>query len=155
MPDVMSPEQRKKAMRSNRGRTKPERALASQLWRRALRYYTAQGYARLSGVKLPGSPDIIFPRIKVAVFVDGCFWHGCPVCGKVKKDMSEYWLTKIRKNKERDNRVDDQLIQMGWTPIRVWEHEVNAAEKLRCTADSLATLLKELARAQEVNRSAR
>lgn len=138
MTDVMTPSQRKKAMRSNRGRTKPERALARALWDRGLRYYTAEGYERRTGVKLAGNPDLVFPGRRVLVFVDGCFWHGCPACGKARDDMSQAWRAKIRANAERDHRVTALLESQGWRVIRLWEHEVNAKSRLGPTAKRLA-----------------
>ncbi len=63
-------------MSHNRGRTGPERALASELWRRGLRYLTYEGYKSISGKRLVGKPDLVFSRERIVVFVDGCFWHG-------------------------------------------------------------------------------
>lgn len=73
---------------------------------------------------LPGRPDVWFPGARVAVFVDGCFWHGCPIHGVTPKTNSAFWLTKIGGNRERDVRVDLSLRSMGWKVVRVWEHEV-------------------------------
>lgn len=74
--------------------------------------------------KLPGSPDIVFPGAKVAVFVDGCFWHGCPEHGTMPKTRTEFWRAKIERNRERDAEVDAKLRDLGWLPVRVWEHEI-------------------------------
>ncbi len=138
MADVMTPEQRKKAMRSNRGRTKPERALAMLLWRRGLRYLTGEGYRRLRGSGIPGHPDLVFLGKQVIVFVDGCFWHGCPTCKRVPPDMTSIWLGKIRKNIERDRRVTSELEKQGWIVIRVWEHTLKTRDGLGTQADELA-----------------
>lgn len=139
--DVMTPSQRKKAMVHNRGRTGPERALASALWHRGLRYLTDRGYRSLVGDSLPGRPDLIFSTRRVAVFVDGCFWHGCPQCAKVPEDMSEFWLRKIRGNQTRDVRVSHELTQLGWQVVRVPEHSVRRRDRLSETAQALAELL--------------
>ncbi len=96
--------------------TEPEQALRRALWAAGLRY-------RLR-LKLPGTPDIVFPRAKVAVFIDGCFWHGCPVHYTRPATNSAFWSRKLGVNQERDRRVDRDLAEMGWTAVRVWEHEV-------------------------------
>ena len=78
--------------------------------------------------KLPGRPDITFSRKRVAVFVDGCFWHSCPHCsdGRAPKSNIFYWSEKRRLNRERDQNNSAKLVAEGWTVIRVWEHEVNS-----------------------------
>ena len=68
-------------------------------------------------------PDITFRPSKVAVFVDGCFWHNCPEHGTILKNNCAWWLEKFQRNQERDKRKDEQLKEMGWLPIHVWEHE--------------------------------
>ena len=139
--DVMTPSQRKKAMSHNRGRTGPERALASALWRRGLRYLTDGGYRKLAGHSLPGHPDLIFAGQRVIVFVDGCFWHGCAECARVPDDMSEWWKQKIRTNQERDVRVSRELAQRGWHVIRVPEHSVRRRDRLAETVVELEAML--------------
>ncbi len=71
---------------------------------------------------LPGKPDFVFPSARVAVFVDGCFWHGCPRCYRMPEDHREYWSAKVQKNRQRDRRVRRSLREDGWTVVRVWEH---------------------------------
>ena len=70
---------------------------------------------------LPCTPDIAFTRAKIAVFVDGCFWHGCPRCYKEPRKNVEFWRNKVDGNKKRDRRVDRQLRQKGWRVCRIWE----------------------------------
>lgn len=72
---------------------------------------------------LPGTPDIVFSRQRVAVFVDGCFWHHCPEHGVMPKNNREWWAEKLAKTRERDDRKDGDLRAMGWAPVHVWEHE--------------------------------
>lgn len=139
--DVMDPRQRYLAMSHNRGRTCPERALASALWRRGLRYFTHAGYARISGKRLLGKPDLVFPRKKIAIFVDGCFWHGCPHCGKSPERSGRFWVDKIANNRERDQRVTANLENDGWTVLRVPEHEVRSRGVLSQTVERLIPLL--------------
>jgi DNA mismatch endonuclease (patch repair protein) len=138
----MGPEQRQKAMRSNRGRTRPERALAAALWRMGFRYLTADGYRRRYGKRLLGQPDLIFTRRKAVVFVDGCFWHGCRKCRRMAEDYpNEFWQRKISGNVERDRRITRGLRREGWKVIRVPEHAVRGRVLLGKTADRVAERL--------------
>lgn len=117
MPDVLTPEQRRKCMSSVRGtNTKPELLLRKALWRKGLRY-------RLKS-ELPGKPDIVLARYKIAIFVDGCFWHNCPAHGSLPETNKSFWEKKIARNVERDHQVNALLEQNGWLVIRIWEHEI-------------------------------
>ncbi|MFC1680354.1 very short patch repair endonuclease [Pseudomonadota bacterium] len=117
--DVMTPAQRSWCMSRIRGQnTGPELILRKALWRRGLRY-------RLKN-RLPGRPDVIFPGRRIAVFVDGCFWHGCMEHGVAPKNNAEFWKKKLKGNKVRDAEVNAQLEELGWTVIRIWEHEVRS-----------------------------
>jgi len=80
---------------------------------------------RLHEADLPGKPDVFFPRQKVAVFVDGCFWHGCPKCGHLPKTNRAFWRAKILRNKQRDRLAKSRLMRMRITTLRLWEHELN------------------------------
>ena len=124
--DVMTPSQRRSAMANNRGRTKPELAFASELWKRGFRYLTHKGYAAKYGDKLIGAPDLVFPRKRVAVFVDGCFWHGCRACGGPPTQSGQVWFDKIQANVERDRRVTSVLQAQGWEVLRVAEHSLKS-----------------------------
>jgi len=73
---------------------------------------------------VPGCPDFFFPRKHVAVFVDGCFWHGCPRCGHTPKSNLGYWKRKLGRNKARDRTVNRELRSRGFTVIRIWECEI-------------------------------
>jgi DNA mismatch endonuclease (patch repair protein) len=107
-------------MRANRKRdTGPELRLRRHLHRLGLRYQLGRRIATTP----PVVPDVVFLRAKVAVFVDGCFWHGCPIHGVQPKVNSSYWFAKISLNKRRDQAVDENLIGLGWQAIRIWEHE--------------------------------
>lgn len=83
----------------------------------------------ISGVRT--RPDIVFTRAKVAVFVDGCFWHGCPVHGTTSKTNSEFWRAKIAGNRARDARSTQSLIEAGWRVVRLWSHEPLAVMERR------------------------
>ncbi len=96
-----------------------ERSLRSELHRRGLRFRI---YQRL----LPPTRrtvDIAFPRARLAVFLDGCFWHGCPVHRSWPRNNAEWWRVKIESNIERDRDTDQRLQRLGWTVLRIWEHE--------------------------------
>ena len=80
--------------------------------------------------KLFGRPDFVFPKRRVAVFVDGCFWHGCPMHGSVPKTNKSFWFAKLNRNKKRDRAVTRELRRLGWTPVRVWQHELKRPERL-------------------------
>jgi DNA mismatch endonuclease (patch repair protein) len=117
MADVLTPQQRSLCMSRNRGRnTGPEILLRRELWRRGLRYRLA--------AKLPGKPDITFGRSKVAIFVDGCFWHGCPQHSVRPKTNAEFWRKKIAQNRLRDAQVTAMLRNSGWRVVRIWEHQI-------------------------------
>ena len=141
--DVMKPSQRYRAMAHNRGRTGPERALASGLWRRGIRYFTHEGFKTVTGQRLAGNPDLILPRKRIAIFVDGCFWHGCPRCRKHVGLRGDFWVNKIRTNRLRDRRVTRELAEAGWTVFRIPEHDVRTKAALERTIDHFATLIKE------------
>lgn len=119
MADRLGAEARSRLMSRVRQRdTDLELALRKALWAAGLRYRL-----RINS-KLPGRPDIVFPGAKVAVFVDGCFWHGCPNHGTTPKTRTEFWRAKIVRNRERDAEVDALLERLGWFVVRIWEHDV-------------------------------
>ena len=138
----MTPLQRHKAMAHNRGRTRPERALASGLWRRGIRYFTYQGYKSTTGQRLTGDPDIVLPRKRIVIFLDGCFWHGCTKCRRHEGLNDPSWIEKIRVNKERDLHVTKKLTDEGWTVFRVPEHDVRTKTALSATIDRLVQYIR-------------
>jgi len=116
-------------MQGNRGRdTKPEMALRRVLHARGLRYFVN----RRPSKGLRRSADLVFPRGRVAVFVDGCFWHGCPEHHTVARANAEYWEEKVRRNRERDADTDVKLRSEGWMVVRLWEHQdvIDAANQV-------------------------
>jgi DNA mismatch endonuclease (patch repair protein) len=81
-------------------------------------------------VPLPGTPDFVFRKQKLVLFVDGCFWHGCPVHSRHVTKSGSYWVAKIKANRARDRKVKALLESLGWRVVRVWEHELtNVGEK--------------------------
>lgn len=73
---------------------------------------------------LPGRPDFAFKDLRIALFVDGCFWHGCSKCYRAPKSRKEYWENKLRSNRSRDRSVSKELRRLDWIVIRIWEHEL-------------------------------
>jgi len=86
---------------------------------------------------LPGTPDIVFGPVRLAVFIDGCFWHSCPQHGVLPKNNREWWRSKLEANRERDSRKDRELERMGWLVIHAWEHE-----DVGLVADRIESLVK-------------
>jgi DNA mismatch endonuclease (patch repair protein) len=108
------------AMRGNRKRdTRPELAVRKAVHRLGLRYRVATQPLR----GLNHTADLVFSGSKVAVFVDGCFWHGCPQHFKAPRTNSSYWGPKIQRNRARDADVDRLLRDAGWSVMRIWEHD--------------------------------
>jgi DNA mismatch endonuclease (patch repair protein) len=107
--------------RANKGvDTKPEIRLRSALHREGLRF--RKDYLLVDG-SVRVKVDVAFPKARVAVFVDGCFWHGCPVHQRLPLRNADYWVPKLEANERRDRRVDDALRAAGWHVVRLWEHE--------------------------------
>lgn len=96
--------------------TTPEMILRRTLWARGFRFRVKS--------RLPGTPDLFFGGPRVAIFVDGCFWHGCPDHGSIPSSNIAYWEPKLRRNQERDARVNLELRAAGWAVLRFWEHEI-------------------------------
>jgi len=107
-------------MQGNRGRdTGPEIVVRSALHAMGLRF--RKNARPIKGLRC--TADVVFPRERVAVFIDGCFWHGCPEHGRVPTKNSSYWGEKLERNAARDARNTDALEAAGWTVLRHWEHE--------------------------------
>ncbi len=112
--------QRTKHMRSirSKGNRSTERRLRAYLIQAKLRGWTVHPK------DIPGTPEFVFRAEQVAVFTDGCFWHGCPRCGKSPKANSSYWSKKIQLNVERDRKDAAAIAAMGFRMVRLWEHEI-------------------------------
>ena len=98
--------------------TKPELAVRRVLWRAGFRY-------RVHDRTLPGTPDMSNKKKRLAVFVDGCFWHGCPACYTEPKTNTDFWRTKVSRNRRRREEVREKLRNMGFCVVEIWEHEVS------------------------------
>lgn len=151
--DKLTPQQRHKTMAAIRGKnTKPEMIVRRGLWKRGFRY-------RLNHKRLPGHPDLVLRKYRTCIFVNGCFWHGHNVtesqvqgsgfkvqdspCCKIPKTNREFWVAKIRRNKERDKEEQKKLAAMGWHCITVWECELTP-KKREETLESIAFTLNHI-----------
>lgn len=115
--DNVSKRKRSKIMSAIRSKnTKPELALRKALWALGLRYRIHYDKEKI---------DIAFPSKKVAIFVDGCFWHGCPKHSHIPKSNQKYWVPKLKSNKERAISKDERLRNRGWKVLHFWEHDMN------------------------------
>ena len=137
MPDVLTPEQRRKNMQHIRGKdTTIEVILRKALWARGYRY-------RKNYKRIPGSPDIVFTKYKIAIFCDGEFFHGKDwevLKPRLEKsNNSEFWIKKISRNLERDDEINKKLLSMGWTVIRFWGNEIkkNTDECIRVIEETI------------------
>ena len=118
MVDVLTREQRSYNMSRIRGSdTGPEVLLRKLLFSKGFRGYRVKS-------KVFGKPDVVFPRHRIAIFVDGCFWHKCPVCFVRPETNRKFWENKIGGNIKRDKVVNEKLDREGYTVIRFWEHEI-------------------------------
>lgn len=121
-----------KVMSKNKGKdTKPELILRKLLWKNGIKGY------RIHPKKIPGKPDICFVSIKIAIFINGCFWHRCPYCKlELPKHNNEFWKNKFDRNVKRDKEKISQLKRMDWQVITVWECQLKK-EKIDTTLSSV------------------
>ena len=133
VPDIFSKAKRSEVMRRVRSYdTKWEMDFRRELWRRGLRYRVHYG---------PRKIDMAFPRQRVAVFLDSCFWHYCPEHRELPESNREFWRKKLEGNYERDRRVTNELEGKGWTVLRLWSHDF-----VRRPEDAVETVLRVLRR---------
>ena len=144
--DKLSKQQRHNNMAAIRSKdTKPEMIVRRGLWSRGFRY-------RLNYQRLPGHPDLVLRKYRTCIFVNGCFWHGhlveqgvmeSSICCKIPRTNRDFWVAKIRRNKERDKEEQRRLAEMGWHCITVWECELKP-QKREETLDSIAFTLNHI-----------
>lgn len=125
MPDIFTKEKRSEVMSRVKGKGNKDTEMAMI---QILRKNHISGWRRNQAVL--GKPDFIFPAKKVALFVDGCFWHSCPTHSNMPQNNQEFWRGKLQKNKDRDKFVTYELRKLGWKVIRVWEHELAKPENV-------------------------
>ena len=118
--------------------TKPEMVVRRYLWGHGFRY-------RLNHPRLPGKPDIVMRKYRTCIFVNGCFWHGHEGCRyyTIPKTNTEFWVNKVKRNKERDLKVQHELAAMGWHSITIWECELKPVKR-KDTLESLTYTLKKI-----------
>jgi len=125
--DIVSPEHRSRIMSKIRGKnTKPEMVVRSLCHQMGLRF-------RLHRKDLPGTPDLVFPKFRLCMFVHGCFWHRHPGCkyAYMPKTRVDFWQTKLTKNIERDVKAEQALINLGWRVVTIWECHTKNRDLLR------------------------
>jgi len=114
--------------------TSPERRFRALLVR-----YGFRGW-HVNPTSIPGNPDFAFPTEKIAVFIDGCFWHGCPLCNRPMPETNRaYWRKKIARNVERDAEHNASLQALGWKVVRIWEHDLDS----RADSGPLLSMIRE------------
>lgn len=126
MSDVFTKGKRSLVMAAIRSRGNKDTEVALAL---LLRRHKITGWRR--HIPLFGRPDFIFPKLRLAIFVDGCFWHGCPQHGTKPKNNAEFWMKKLTSNQARDRLVTRTLRGRGWRVVRVWEHELRQKNQAR------------------------
>ena len=132
MADTFTKKQRRYCMSQVKsGNTKPEMAVRKLIWSKGYRYRIGHG--------LFGKPDMVFPSYKIAVFIDGCFWHACPKHCRMPSSNTHYWERKILGNQKRDKKINQQLKKEGWQVIRIWEHDIK--KNLKKSANKIITKL--------------
>ena len=139
MSDSISPQQRHANMAAIHGKnTKPEVVVRKWLWGHGYRF-------RLNHPQLPGKPDIVMRKYRTCIFVNGCFWHGHEGCRyyTIPKTNTEFWVNKVKRNKERDLKVQHELAAMGWHTITIWECELKPGKR-EDTLKSLAYTLNKI-----------
>ncbi|MHB8519187.1 MAG: very short patch repair endonuclease [Limisphaerales bacterium] len=125
MADVFSEKKRSEVMAAIRSKANENTEIKLAAFLRANRI---TGWRRNQQVF--GKPDFIFPKLRMAMFVDGCFWHGCPKHGRKPGSNRSYWLPKLQRNKQRDKEVTKSLRLKGWRVLRVWEHELSNESRI-------------------------
>jgi len=132
-PSASSATARQRMQATRQRDTAPELAARSELHRRGLRFFVDRSPLPL----LRRRADIVFPRQRVAVYIDGCFWHGCPEHGTWPKANADWWRAKIKANRVRDRDTNRRLERAGWIAVHAWEHEAP-----KVTADRVARALR-------------
>lgn len=138
MADFLTPAQRSERMSRIKSRdTKPELVLRSAMHRKGFRF-------RVNDTRLPGKPDIVFPKYRAAVFVHGCFWHRHPGCSvaTTPKSNTAFWMEKFDRNVARDTRSKEALEASGWRVFTVWECDLKSSVKIAQAAQELAEKLR-------------
>lgn len=133
--DVFDKKKRSQIMKAVKSKgTKFEERVFKALRKRGLRF-------RTNVANLPGKPDIAIKKYKVVIFLDSCFWHGCPLHCRIPKSNTEYWKKKIERNRKRDELITKNYKKQGWGILRIWEHELK--EDFDKTIDIIEAFIKQ------------
>ncbi len=118
MADTVSKKKRSEIMSKVRSKdSKIEIEFRKNLWKKGFRYSK-------NSPKYFGKPDLVLKKYKTVIFIDSCFWHGCKKHCRIPATKKDYWIPKIEKNKQRDKEVNRHYRKIGWTTVRIWEHEI-------------------------------
>ncbi|ASZ63382.1 MULTISPECIES: very short patch repair endonuclease [Bacillus] len=133
--DNVSKEKRSNTMKAVKSKnTKIEKVVSKEIWGRGIRF-------RKNVKNLEGKPDIAIKKYKIVIFIDSCFWHGCPLHGRIPKSNVEFWNNKIKRNIERDKSINQYYRRKGWNILRIWEHDLNK-KKFSQTIDEIEEWIK-------------
>ena len=140
--DIWDKKKRSEVMSKIRSKnTKPEMILRKALFQKGYRY-------RINYKKLPGKPDIVFPKYKTVIFIHGCFWHGHDIgCidSHIPKTNTSFWIEKIAKNKERDETNTMQILSMGWKVLTIWDCEIQQKNKIESLIEKITSVMQDKA----------
>lgn len=118
--DNITKDKRSDVMRAVKSKnTKIEQKVCKEIWKKGIRF-------RKNVKDLKGNPDISIKKYKIVIFIDSCFWHGCPLHGRIPKSNVCFWKDKIAKNIKRDAEINEYYYEQGWNIYRIWEHELNS-----------------------------
>lgn len=135
MTDKITPEQRSKVMQSIRAQSKLENQISKALWKKGLRF-------RKNVRNLYGTPDISIKKYKLVIFIDSCFWHSCPLHGKMPKSNQEFWQKKLQRNVEHDKEVTSYYLDKVWNIMRIWEHDIRG--EFNQTIDDILSFVEKI-----------
>lgn len=130
---VIVEEQRSRIMSSIKAISKLESIVTQELWRKGFRF-------RRNVRGMVGTPDIAIKKYKVVIFIDSCFWHFCPIHGRMPKSNIDFWKKKLERNRERDKEHTHYYLQRGWHILRIWEHEIR--NDFDNTIEKISTFIK-------------
>lgn len=143
--DNLTKEQRLKNMRAIQSSgTKIEILVCKALWRNGVRY-------RKNVKNLPGKPDVAIKKYKIAIFLDSCFWHKCPIHFKQPKSNQDYWDKKIQRNVEHDKKINEYYSANGWHILRIWEHQLKRKEEQAQTINEIIDFVNSVKKIDKVN----
>ena len=135
MTDKITTEQRSKVMQSIRAQSKLENQVSKALWKKGLRF-------RKNVRNLYGTPDISIKKYKLVIFIDSCFWHSCPLHGKMPKSNQEFWQKKLQRNVEHDKEVTSYYLDKVWNIMRIWEHDIRG--EFNQTIDDILSFVEKI-----------